>query len=77
MWTPIHNSKVGTPFRESFRGLALQIVRLMEDKKVLLVTATSDKEGASTVARNLAEALIEQGKQVVLIDGDLKKLENI
>ena len=73
----IHNSKVGTPFRESFRGLALQIVRLMEDKKVLLVTATSDKEGASTVARNLAEALIEQGKQVVLIDGDLKKLENI
>ena len=66
----IQNSKVGIPFKESFRGLALQIRRIMEDKKVLLITATTAEEGTSTVAQNLAYALSEQGKQVVLLDGN-------
>ena len=65
----IHNSKIGTPFKESFRGLALQTVRMMEDKKVLLITATAEEEGTSTVAKNLADTLTEQGKQVILVDG--------
>ena len=66
----IHNSKIGTPFKESFRGLALQTARMMENRKILLITATTPAEGTSTVARNLADALIEQGKQVVLLSGD-------
>ena len=65
----IHNSKVGTPFKESFRGLALQTERMLEDKKVLLITATTDGEGTSAVAKNLADALIDKGKRVIVLDG--------
>ena len=64
----IHNSKVGTPFKESFRGLALQTIRMMADRKILLITATAPEEGVSTVARNLADALAEHGKSVVLLN---------
>ena len=73
----IHNSKVGTPFKESFRGLSLQVIRTMEDKKVLLITATADEEGVSTVSRNLADALIEHGKRVVLLSGNTLLPEQI
>lgn len=73
----IQSHKVGSPFKESFRGLALQTVRMMEERKVLLVTATSDHEGTTTVARNLTDALKEQGKQVVLIDGSIQNPEEI
>lgn len=66
----IHNSKIGTPFKESFRGLALQTARMMENKKILLITATMPEEGTSTVAQNLADALVEQGKKVVLLNGN-------
>ena len=66
----IHNSKIGVPFKESFRGLALQTARMMEHRKVLLITATTPEEGTSTVAQNLADALAEQGKSVVLLNGD-------
>ena len=66
----IHNTKVGSPFKESLRGLALQTTRVMEDKKILLITATTSAEGTSTVAQSLAQVLSDQGKRVVLIDGD-------
>ena len=68
----IRNSKVGTPFKESFRALALHTVRLMEDKKVLLITATGAEEGTSTVAQNLGHALTEQGKKVALLSNEAK-----
>lgn len=71
----IHNSKVGTPFKESFRGLALQTVRMMEHRNILLITATMPEEGTSTVARNLANALAEQGKSVVLLNGSAQIAE--
>ena len=48
----IHNSKVGIPFKESFRGLALQTVRVMEDRKVLLVLPEKD-EKVILSARNI------------------------
>lgn len=73
----IHNSKIGTPFKESFRGLALQTVRMMEDRKILLITATMPEEGTSTVAKNLADALTEQGKAVVLLDGNARISEQL
>ena len=73
----IHNSKVGTPFKESFRGLALQTARMMEDRKILLITATMPEEGTSTVARNLADALAEQGKSVVLLNGSAQIAEQL
>ena len=73
----IHNSKVGTSFKESFRGLALQTARMMESRKTLLITATMPGEGTSTVARNLADALTEQGKRVVLLDGSARISEQL
>lgn len=73
----IHNSKVGTPFKESFRGLALQTARMMENRKILLITATMPEEGTSTVARNLADALAEQGKSVVLLNGSTQIAERL
>ncbi len=73
----IHNSKVGTPFKESFRGLALQTARMMESRKILLITATMPEEGTSTVARNLTDALIEQGKNVILLNGDTQISEQL
>lgn len=72
-----HNKKVGTPFQESFRGLALQTTRMMEDRKILLITATTPEEGTSTVARNLAEALEEQGKSVILVNGNAQIAERL
>ena len=66
----IHNNKVGTPFKESVRGLALQTARALEDRQVLLITATAEDEGATTVARTLTEAFLEQGKQVCLLEGE-------
>ena len=65
----IRNRKIGPAFKESFRGLALQVDRAMEDKRVLLVTSTVSGEGVSTVAANLAEALKDRGRTVALVDG--------
>ncbi len=72
MMLSIHNHKVGTPFRESFRGMALQIERSLEQKKVLMITATGKGEGTSAVAQNLAFALADRGMRVALIDGNLQ-----
>lgn len=69
----IHSSKVGTPFKESFRGISLHVASVMEDKKVLLCTSTTKDEGTSTVTLNLAYALADQGKRVMVLDGDFQQ----
>ncbi len=63
-----------SPFTEAFRLLRLKLLREMEksDAKVLLVTSSLPSEGKSSVAANIAFSLAQDGKNVILIDGDLR-----
>jgi succinoglycan biosynthesis transport protein ExoP len=61
--------------RESFRQLqiTLDLAAIEHPYKTILVTSAVPGEGKSTVARNLALALAEDGRRVGLIDADLRK----
>lgn len=69
-----HTRKEGE-FRESIRGIARKLEQAMEEsgKKILLVTGTIPGEGKTTLCRHLAQTLADWGKQVCLLDGDLRK----
>lgn len=62
-------------FVENYKKLASKVEYQMGkiDGKVLVVTSVSENEGKSTVAANLAITLANQGKRVVLIDGDIRR----
>jgi capsular exopolysaccharide synthesis family protein len=64
-----------SPFAEAFRTLRTNIQFAFVDRplRVLLVSSTGPDEGKSTVAANLAAALAQTGKSVVLVDADLRK----
>ncbi len=57
---------------EAVRLVRTRLERLMENKKVLMVTSSISGEGKSTVAANLAISMARKGKRVVLIDCDLR-----
>ena len=59
---------------EAFRTLATQLQDYGTGRSVL-VTSASSGDGKSTVAANLALALVEGGKRVVLVDLDVRKPE--
>ena len=66
---------VSMDFAESSRRIEAKVEYHMHRNKqqVLLVTSVSENEGKSTVAANIALALGEKHKRVLLVDGDLKK----
>ena len=66
------NDKFG--FNESVRLLRIRVERTLEKTggKVLLVTSTLPNEGKTTVSVNLAVALAQKGKKVLLVDCDLR-----
>ncbi len=68
----IKNDKTGMGFQEAYRALALKLIQQLQDSntKVLGVTAAASGEGSTTTARNLAIALAETGKRVILIYAD-------
>lgn len=59
---------------ESLRGLRVKMKKLLDspEKKVTLVTSTTAGEGKTTVAINLAHALVSDGHRVLLLDADLR-----
>ena len=62
-------------FAEATRRAEARVEYHLRKKKeqVLLVTSVMENEGKSTVAANLALALAEKHRKVLLIDGDLLK----
>lgn len=71
----INNPMLSFEYVESCRMLSTR-VRLYMDRlnaKVLMVTSVSENEGKSTVAANIAVAMAQEGKRVLLADCDFRK----
>lgn len=70
----IHKLRHQADFSESFRLLRLRLEKAMarDGRKVLLVSSAIPGEGKTTIAVNLALALAEKGKLVLLMDCDLR-----
>lgn len=67
------NNKVGTSFKESLRVLRNLFANALKSKeKVVMVTSTAPGEGKTTVSTNLALALADYGKKVLIVDADLR-----
>ncbi len=60
---------------EVYRMIQANLKFLTSDKppKVILITSSVPEEGKSTVAANLAAAISQLGRNVLLVDGDLRR----
>lgn len=65
----IHNKKVGEFFSESIRNLALSVAKELDGigGRIVTFSSTLSGEGVSVTAQNVAYALSEQNKSVLLI----------
>jgi len=63
------------PITEAFRTLRTNIEFSSLDKQIksLVVTSSVPGEGKSTIASNLAVAMAQAGKRVILVDADLRR----
>jgi polysaccharide biosynthesis transport protein len=64
-----------SPISEAYRMLRANLKFISADKelKVIVVTSSVPQEGKSTVAANLAMALAQMERRVLLVDGDLHR----
>lgn len=71
----LNSPLVSMDFTEASRRAEAKVEYHMKRKsqKILLVTSIGENEGKSTVAANIALALAEKHKKVLLVDGDLRK----
>lgn len=71
----ILGNQSGSLRSEAFRQLRtnLQFINVAHETKVLVVTSSNPSEGKTNVTVNLALALAEAGRTVLVIDGDLRR----
>jgi non-specific protein-tyrosine kinase len=64
-----------SPQGEAFRRLRTHIFTLDHDTplQTLLVTSAEPREGKSTIVANLALAIAQSGRKVIVVDGDLRR----
>lgn len=58
---------------EAYKSIRTNLLFCGSDKKVIDITSCTEDEGKSTVARMLAISLAKSGKNVVLVDADMRK----
>jgi len=64
-----------SPIAEAYRTLRtnIQFVKAGEEVKIIMMTSAGPGEGKSTTAANLAVAIAQSGKKVILVDCDFRK----
>ncbi len=71
----VYFSHPNLPAVEGYRSLRtnIQFLNVEKNIKTILVTSSSPEEGKSTVLVNLAAALSEMGKKVIIVEADLRR----
>jgi len=71
----IVGDRSGSVRSEAFRQLRtnLQFINVAHSTQVLVVTSAAPSEGKTSVCVNLALALAEAGRRVLILDGDLRR----
>ena len=71
----LNSPLVTMAFAEAARSTAAKIEYRMRKKgqKILLVASVTENEGKSTVAANIALAMAEKRRRILLVDGDMRK----
>ncbi len=71
----ITNKKLSFAFVETFKAIRTKIENdaVHNNHKVYIVTSACESEGKTTVSTNLAVALAQNGRSVLIIDADFRK----
>ena len=70
----LNNGNAQSPAAEAFRVLSASTLTLMSKAhlKTILFSSAEPGVGKSTVVANLAVVMAEAGRQVIVVDGDLR-----